>query len=145
VISKNIVVTNRVKFRSLLLIFKQITSVFAIIINLFIWHFYFLPYYNIQFTIGRYSSKIHMHICFEENGTKVCFYKEESCHKINTFCVYFTTPLSLLYMSDWFKSAVVLELYYGQNKLSSVTMFYSSCSLAVLWPEQVIFGDDVLY
>jgi hypothetical protein len=62
------VISNRYKqtiqneFRSLLLILKQITSVFAIIINLFIWHFYSLPYYNIQFTIDRYDSKIHMHI-----------------------------------------------------------------------------------
>ena len=123
-ISKNIVVTKIVKFRSLLLILKQITSVFAIIINLFIWHFYSLPYYCIQFPIGRYASKTHMHICFEENDTKVCFYNYESCHKINTLRLFYHAFVATVY--EW-----LIQI--------------SSCSLAVLWTEQVIFGDDVLY
>ena len=57
-----------------------------------------------------------MHICSEENDTKVCFYNSESCHKIST--------LGLFY------HALVATVY--------------KCSLAVLWPEQAIFSDDVL-
>ena len=98
-ISKNIVVTKIVIFRSLLLILKEITFVFAIIINLFIWHVYSLPYYNIQFTIGRYASKIHRHICFEENDTKVCFYNYESCHKINTLGLFYHALVATVY--EW--------------------------------------------
>ena len=122
-ISKNTVVTKIVKFRSLLLILKQITSVFAILINLFIWHFYSLPYYCIQFPIGRYASKTHMHICFEENDTKVCFYNYESCHKINTLRLFYHALVATVY--EW-----LIQI--------------GSCSLAVLWSEPAIFGDDVL-
>ena len=65
-----------------------------------------------------------MQICFEENDAKVGFYNYESCHKINI--------LSLFYQ------ALVATVYKWLIQISS-------CSLAVLWPEQVIFGDDVLY
>ena len=65
-----------------------------------------------------------MPICFEENDTKVGFYNYESCHKINI--------LSL------FCQALVATVYEGLIQISS-------CSLSVLWPEQAIFGDDVLY
>ena len=116
-ISKNIVVTKMVKFRSLLLILKEITSVFAIILNLFIWYFYSLSHYNITFTIGRYASKIHMQICFEKNDTKVGFYNDESCHKINI--------LNLFYQ------ALVATVYEWRIQISS-------CSWAVLWPEHKI-------
>jgi hypothetical protein len=67
---------------------------------------------------------IKKNICFEKNDTQVCFYNYESCHKINT--------LGLFYQ------ALVATVY---ERLIQI----SSCSLAVLWPEQVIFGDDVLY
>ena len=108
-----------VKFTSLLLILKK-----SIIINLFIWHFYSLPCYSIQFTIGRHASKIHMHICFEDNDTQVCFYNEESCHKIKTLGLFYHALVATVY--EW-----LVQI--------------SSCSLAVLWPEQAIIGDDVLY
>ena len=72
---------------------------FAIIINLFIWHFYSLPYYNIQFTIGRYASKIHMHICFQDKDTKVWFDNYESCHKINTLGLFYHAPVATVY--EW--------------------------------------------
>jgi hypothetical protein len=106
-ISKNIVVTKIVKFRSLLLILKQITSVFAIIINLFIWHFYSLPYYNIQFTIGRYASKIHMHICFEDNdnyfGHDNIFW-DHLVKPLNLYCVFFLCGSLFAYLSNFFSS-----------------------------------------
>ena len=138
-ISKNIVVTKIVKFTSLLLILKQITSVFAIILNLFIWHFYSLPCYYIQLTIGRHASKIHMHICFEENDTQVCFNNEESCHKINTVGLFYNALVATVY--EWvvqLSSCSLAVLWTEQD-------IFSSCSLAVLWPEQAIIGDDVLY
>ena len=65
-----------------------------------------------------------MQICFEENDTQVGFYNYESCHTINI--------LSLFYQD------VVATVY-------ECLIQISSCSLAVLWSEQAIFGDDVLY
>jgi hypothetical protein len=56
-----------------------------------------LPYYNIQFTIGKYTSKIHMHICFEENDTKVCLYNYESCLKINTLGLFYHALVATVY------------------------------------------------
>ena len=123
VISNNIVVTNIVKFRLLLLILNKIYFRVCnynqlVCLHIKTFDISTLSYYNY---ISQLEDMLQT-ICFYEHDTQLCFYNEESCHKINTFWIYFTTPLSLLY------TQCLIQI--------------SSCSLAVLWPEKPIFDDD---